>query len=74
GIRRIEGKFSTGAVVNIISLEGTMIGRGLVYYSSEEIGKIRGKRSSEIGSILGGKVYEEVIHRDNLYIIQDTEK
>jgi glutamate 5-kinase len=70
GIVRVEGKFRAGDMVSINDLEGNEIARGLVYYSSEEIEKIKGKKSSEIPSILGeDKGYEEVIHRDNMVIL-----
>ncbi|MDD4550159.1 MAG: glutamate 5-kinase, partial [Syntrophomonadaceae bacterium] len=42
--------------------------RGMVNYSAEEIRLIAGKKSSEIEKVLGEKDYDEVIHRNNLWI------
>jgi glutamate 5-kinase len=69
GIRKIEGHFSKGALVNMKSLKGKLIARGLVDYSSERLAKIKGHKTSEIIGILGYKDYEEVIHRDNMVVI-----
>jgi glutamate 5-kinase len=43
--------------------------RGLVNYNSRDLKKIIGKHTSKIEEILGFKVYDEVIHRDNLVIL-----
>ncbi|MBI3892820.1 MAG: glutamate 5-kinase [Candidatus Wallbacteria bacterium] len=66
GVRSVEGKFDLGDPVACLDDEGKEIARGLVNYSSEEIGRIRGRHSSAIEKILGRKDYDEVIHRDNL--------
>ena len=44
--------------------------RGLVDYSSEDIRKIRGRKTSEIKRLLGTKDYDEVIHRDNMVLVE----
>jgi len=31
--------------------------------------KVKGRKTKEVQEILGGKEYEEVIHRDNLVIL-----
>ncbi|MCK5861593.1 MAG: glutamate 5-kinase, partial [Candidatus Hydrogenedentes bacterium] len=66
GIVRVEGKFSAGAAVRIVTGEGCAIARGLTNYSSENIDAIKGRKSTEIAAILGGKDFDEVIHRDNM--------
>jgi glutamate 5-kinase len=35
-------------------------------YASEALERIRGRHTAEIAALLGGKDYDEVIHRDNL--------
>lgn len=69
GIISIQGRFKAGDPVSIINPEGKEIARGLSFYSSDEINKIKRKKSSEIKKILGSVNYEEVVHRDNLVII-----
>lgn len=69
GIIKVEGKFQRGDAVYCVDIEGQKIAKGLCNYSSEEIEKIKGKRSSEIEKILGYKYSEEIIHRDNLVVL-----
>lgn len=69
GITRISGRFNEGHVVLIIDSSGREIARGMVNYSSDEIEKIKGLKSSEIENILGYKNYDEVIHRDNMVLV-----
>jgi glutamate 5-kinase len=66
GISEVVGRFDIGDAVYILDKEGNKIAKGLVNYSSEDIEKIKGKKTSEISSILGYKYSDEVIHRDNL--------
>lgn len=68
GIRAISGSFAQGDVIEIRDGAGHVIGRGVVNYSSEELARIKGRKSSEIAEILGEKPYDEAIHRDNLVL------
>jgi glutamate 5-kinase len=43
--------------------------RGVTNYSSREIKAIKGLKTTEIERVLGYKVYDEVIHRDNLVLL-----
>jgi len=70
GILGTTGAFSDGDVVDVVNKDERVIARGLSNYSSEEIEKIKGKRSDRIEGELGYKDYDEVIHRDNLVIIK----
>jgi glutamate 5-kinase len=45
-----------------------------VNYSSAEIRKIMGLKSSRIEQVLGYKDYDEIIHRDNLAVIKEVRK
>ena len=68
GIININGKFQAGAVVSIIN-NNREIARGKIRYSSADLLKIMGKASSEIYDILGYKISDEVIHKDDLLLI-----
>lgn len=72
GVKKIDGVFSPGDVVEIVDGGGQVLGRGIVNYSSEELDRIRGRKSAEIEAILGTKPYDEVIHRDNLALLEVT--
>ncbi len=70
GIVDVEGEFYEGETISII-YNGEEIARGMSNYSSEDIIRIKGHKSSEFASILRyWSVYEEVIHRDNLVILR----
>lgn len=68
GIADIKGDFGRGTVVSVINRHEREIARGLVNYSSDEIRLIAGEKSSSIEAILGEKDYDEVIHRNNLWV------
>ena len=72
GITGIEGNFDSGDAVSCVSPNGKEIARGIVNYSSEEIKRIKGLKTTEIEKVLGYKYFDEVIHRDNL-VIQERE-
>ncbi|MGH7884234.1 MAG: PUA domain-containing protein, partial [Thermodesulfobacteriota bacterium] len=69
GIINIEGNFDIGEPVSCYNSSKVEICRGLTSYSSFELLKIKGKKSSEIEQILGYKYGDEVIHRDEMAII-----
>jgi glutamate 5-kinase len=69
GIARVEGRFDRGACVKVVAPDGVDFARGIVDYSSQEIGMIRGHKSSEIEKILGFRYGDDVIHRDNLVLL-----
>jgi glutamate 5-kinase len=69
GIIAVEGEFDTGDAVHCLDAGGKRIAKGLTNYSSSEIKRIAGKKTSEIEGILGYKYSEEAIHRDNLVLV-----
>jgi glutamate 5-kinase len=46
------------------------IAKGLVNYRAEDVRRILGKKTSEIAAALGQKEFDEIIHRDNLVLLQ----
>ena len=74
GITAVEGDFGTGDPVTCVDGEGTLLAKGLVNYSAEDIRRILGLKTSQIFHALGHKDYDEVIHRDNLVISGDLRK
>lgn len=73
GILQLEGHFKAGDAIRLTRSKGEEFARGLTNYSREELDKIRGKKSNEIEGVLGYKFYDEVIHRDNLVLLQESE-
>jgi glutamate 5-kinase len=69
GILNVHGSFDTGDAVYCVSKSGAKIAKGLTNYSSAEIKRIKGRKTSEIEEVLGYKYSDEVIHRDNMIIL-----
>jgi glutamate 5-kinase len=69
GIKKVIGSFEIGDAVDLLVENETPFARGLVGYSSAEIEKIKGAKSSEIEVRLGYKYFDEVIHRDDLVLL-----
>lgn len=69
GIREITGKFEVGDAIRCLTSDGKEIAKGLTNYSASEMIQIKGIHSSQIEKKLGYKSTDEVIHRDNLVIL-----
>lgn len=69
GIKDVEGCFDVGATIAVFTLQGREIARGLTNFNSEDLTQIKGLKSSAAEKLIGGKTYEEAIHRDNLIVL-----
>jgi glutamate 5-kinase len=72
GIAEVRGKFGIGDPVAVVDAQGRVLARGLVAYSSDEIRRIARLPAREIRPVLGYSNGDEVIHRDNLVLLQDA--
>jgi len=70
GVTGVEGSFLHGDVVSLVDPDGREFARGLVNYDARETEEIAGRRSEEIRERLGSLPYAEVVHRDNLVILE----
>lgn len=68
GVTSVSGGFERGDLVSVTGADGAEFARGLVNYSASEVARIKGLRTTEIAKTLGEKLYDEVIHRDNLVV------
>ena len=66
GVISVKGEFQRGDAVIIASFDKQEVARGLVAYSSKDVCKIVGRKTSEIESILGYRRRGEIVHRDDL--------
>ncbi len=71
GIREVRGDFGGGDCVSLLDPAGIEFGRGLVNYPAADVLKVAGRRSSEIPNLLGYKVADEIIHRDNFVLMKE---
>ena len=53
--------------------DGRVFARGLVNYPADDLRRIAGLRTERIAEVLGAIPYEEVVHRDNLAVIDRSE-
>ncbi len=70
GIKTVTGNFKQGDMVDMKSENNRTFARGLCNYSSDEVDKIMGCKTTEIADRLGPKEFDEVIHRDNMVVIE----
>lgn len=71
GVTAIEGAFQRGDAVKIVNQADQLLGRGLVTYDADDAGKIIGRKSGEIATILGFEGRSEIIHRDDMVLESD---
>ena len=71
GVVEIRGNFGVGDPVVCIDASGRELARGLPAYAAGEIDRIKGLATKEIGQVLGYSNGDEVIHRDDLVILND---
>jgi glutamate 5-kinase len=70
GVVAIEGSFGKGDVVAICDRDGVEFARGLTNYSSTDAEKLRGLHTDQIGRVLGELPYGEMVHRDNMAVVE----
>jgi glutamate 5-kinase len=71
GIVAVRGRFGVGSCVGCLDLEGRRVAKGLVNYSSADLVKIKGLKTTEIEKRLEYKHSDEAIHRDNLVVTDE---
>jgi glutamate 5-kinase len=64
GVRRVEGSFHAGDVVEVLGPENKVLGRGIVNYDDEQLRMVQGLPSGEVVGKIGPIHRLEVIHRD----------
>ena len=69
GIRRVEGNFDYSDTVSCLTEDGVEFARGLANYNAVDAAKLAGKHTKDIENILGYRDYDEIIHRDNLVLL-----
>ena len=70
GMTGVEGEFSRGDVIAIRDEQGVELGRGLANYSSAEARMLCRKPSAEFERLLGYAAEPEMVHRDNMVLLQ----
>lgn len=66
GVRAVDGEFDRGDTVAVHDGEGRVVARGIANYGAAELRRIAGRRSTEVGALLGYDFGPEFIHRNDL--------
>ena len=69
GIAAVKGHFEAGDAVEMVSVDNTLIARGLVNYSAAELPQMLGRSTRELGEALGRGYDREVVHVDDLVLV-----
>jgi glutamate 5-kinase len=69
GITAVKVTSKAGDAVEMVSPDGTVIARGLVNYSAEELPQMLGRSTQELGESLGRGFDREVVHVDDLVLV-----
>lgn len=70
GVISVDGGFEGGDVVSLCDIDGVEFARGVANYDAEQVQRIKGVRSHQIEETLGVKPFDEIVHRDNLVILE----
>ncbi|MFJ8013977.1 glutamate 5-kinase [Streptomyces sp. NPDC096339] len=70
GIAAVEGDFAAGDPVELRSADGRPIARGLVNFDAKELPQLLGRSTRELAAELGPEYEREVVHRDDLVLLQ----
>jgi glutamate 5-kinase len=73
GIAAVGGEFLRGDMVEVIDVNHRPVARGLSQYGAGEVRRLLGAHSREIEPRLGYSYGAEVIHRDDMVILANTE-
>ncbi len=74
GVRSVVGTFRRGDPVLVRGPDGEGLARGLSAYASGDAARIAGHRSDKIEAILGWRGRDEIIHRDDLVVLDAGER
>jgi glutamate 5-kinase len=69
GVTAARGRFDRGDTISVVAA-GIEVARGIAAYSDADAVRIMGRRTAEIESILGFRGRDEMIHRDDLVLME----
>jgi len=74
GIVAAWGEFHRGDLVEIAGTAGQVVARGISQYGAGEVSRLAGRHSRDIEQVLGYSYGAEVVHRDDMVSLGETEK
>ena len=73
GVLEVRGRFHIGDPVACVGIQGAELARGLTAYAAEDVERIKGLPTRDISRVLGYSNGDEVIHRDDLVVLDRNE-
>ena len=73
GVTKAFGKFNRGDIVSIVDSQMARVAYGVTNYDSIDIEAIKGIQSSEIGDVVVNNFGEEIVHRNNMVVINEID-
>ncbi len=70
GITQTSSSYERGALIQIRNPNNEIIAVGLSNYCSRDVAALRGLHTSKVADVLGYSYGNEVVHRDNLVLLQ----
>ncbi|QEV47444.1 glutamate 5-kinase [Streptomyces vinaceus] len=70
GIAAVEGEFVAGDPVELRGPDGRAVARGLVNFDAKELPQLLGRSTRELAKELGPEYEREVVHRDDLVLLE----
>ena len=68
GITQVTGSFQAGDVVNVCDSSQTLLARGIIRYSSDELLKVRGLKLTVIARFMPDHATDVAIHKDEMLL------
>jgi glutamate 5-kinase len=70
GVTGVEGSFSAGEAVDLVTAQGEVVARGLVNFDAAELPALLGRSTWVLARELGADYSREIVHRDDLVLIR----
>jgi glutamate 5-kinase len=70
GVKGVSGHFGVGDPVDIAVEERRPFARGLAGYGADEVRRIAGLKTAEIERALGYKYLDEIVHRNDMVLLE----
>ncbi|ACG71466.1 glutamate 5-kinase [Anaeromyxobacter sp. K] len=70
GVRGVQGQFGVGDPVDVAVDPARPFARGLAGYGADEVRRIAGLKTGEIERALGYKYLDEIVHRNDLVVLE----
>ncbi len=69
GITEVTGEFDAGDPVDLLSVSGEVIARGLASFANDDLVLMMGKSTTELAASMGEEFARPAVHRDDLVLL-----